>query len=221
MIHSGPGSRAARAACPICDIESGANFLTIRAGHSLDALCYSLGDFDHVVATSATQMPHILETDTGKMVLRTAPDQLVIGGRLRNGAVAAVHMQGGPARGAGIHWEISGTKRNLLVVAPAGTPSIQMAPFLSLLEVPNKGDPTPLLVPGVADGPEGHVYHLGPVGGVTRMYAGFRDGQRVPDFAAAVCRHELLDIVMMAAESGSGRGARRERWFRTHIAGIS
>jgi predicted dehydrogenase len=209
MIHSGPWVAGGPSSMSYLQtLESGANFLTIRAGHSLDALCYSLGDFDHVVATSATQVPHISETDTGKMVLRTSPDQLVISGRLRNGAVAAVHMQGGPARGAGIRWEISGTERDLLVVAPAGTPSIQIAPFLSLLEVPNKGDPTPLLVPGVADGPEGHVYHLGPVGGVTRMYAGFRDGQRVPDFAAAVCRHELLDIVMMAAESGKRqRGA--------------
>jgi predicted dehydrogenase len=124
---------------------------------------------------------------------------VAVTGRLRNGAVAAFHMQGGPARGAGLRWEISGTEGDLVVSAPSGTTGIQMTASLNLHEVTPEGELRPLAPPAdlvQAATPAGMGFN------VAQMYARYRDGLPLPDFAEAVRRHRLLDAITRAAASG-------------------
>lgn len=200
MIHSGPWPIVAPSSLAYLQLaESGGNFLTIRAGHSLDALCYALGDFAELSATTATQMEAIKISDTGGETRRTTPDQVAVTGRLANGAVAAFHMQGGPARGAGLRWEISGTEGDLVVSAPSGTTGIQMTASLALHQIMPDGEPRPLTPPPElirVETPVGMAFN------VAQMYARYRDGLPLPDFAEAVRRHRLLDAITRAAASG-------------------
>jgi predicted dehydrogenase len=200
MIHSGPWLTAMPSnMIYLQEMASGGNFFTIRAGHSLDALCYALGEFTELTATLATQIRTVRVSDTGSTATRTTPDQMAVTGRLVSGAVASVHMQGGPARGAGLHWEISGTKRDLLVTAPSGTTGIQMTPNLSLAEVSENGTLVPLQVAADLAWVE---TPPGPAFNVAQLYARYRDGLPVPNFATAVRHHRLLDSIRAAATTG-------------------
>ena len=62
MIASSPnwGATFPRAAAWLADRSKGATLMTIPGGHSIDALCYCLGEFREVSATVATQrkQPH-------------------------------------------------------------------------------------------------------------------------------------------------------------------
>ena len=200
MIHSGPWPVASPSNLAYLQhAESGGNFATIRAGHSLDALTYALGDFAELSATTATLIETVSLTDTGGTTRRTTPDQIAVTGRLRNGAVAAVHMQGGPARGAGLRWEIAGEKGDLLVQAPSGTTGVQMTADLTLHEIAADGTQRQLVPPPeltTAQAPAGMAFN------VAQMYARFRDGLPLPDFADAVRHHRLLDAVARAQASG-------------------
>jgi predicted dehydrogenase len=52
----------------LLDNSNGANLLTINAGHAIDALCYSLGDFKELSATIANQFKQAKVQETGEMI---------------------------------------------------------------------------------------------------------------------------------------------------------
>lgn len=120
MIGSTPfgGSPIPAARAWFADRSNGATVLTIAGGHSLDALCFCLGDFHELSATVATRRPRPTIVETGETIEMTAPDQVIVNGTLENGAVASVHISGGTARGTGFLFEIHGTEGDL-VIAPA------------------------------------------------------------------------------------------------------
>jgi predicted dehydrogenase len=80
------------------DFSLGANTLTITFGHAIDALCMVVGEMTEVSAIVATQVPQWLETDTKKYVDVTAPDNIIIQGRLENGAVVNASVCVHPTR---------------------------------------------------------------------------------------------------------------------------
>ena len=92
----------------VVDAANGANTLTIPGGHSIDALCYCVGDFREVSATVATQFTRATIAETGVTVEKSAPDQIAVHGVLRGGAVASVHVQGGTRQATGVSLEING-----------------------------------------------------------------------------------------------------------------
>lgn len=75
--------------------ENGATLLTINGGHSLDVLCYLLGDFKELSAAMNSNYSQAIFTDTGKPAPKNTADQIMIHGTLNSAASVSVHIQGG------------------------------------------------------------------------------------------------------------------------------
>src|SRR5436305_1425663 len=90
------------------DASLGANPLTIANGHVIDALRFVVGNFTRVSAMLTTQARQWYETDTKKMVDVTAPDNILVSGKLASGAVASVHVAAVPWAGGGLRMAIYG-----------------------------------------------------------------------------------------------------------------
>ena len=182
--------------------ELGAHTLTIAAGHSLDALRFVVGDFGSVAAVVSTQTKEWLETDTGRRLPVTAPDNVLVSGRLRGGGVVSAHIASNPWAGSGLRLEIYGTDGTLTATA-ADSPQLSE---LTLYGAPARGELQPLAIParltGVpADMPRGEPFNVG------QMYAEFgqaiREGRAAqPDFATAVELHRLVDAIRQASDTG-------------------
>ena len=96
------------------DVELGANTLTIAAGHTVDAMRFVTGDFSRLSAVVATQAKQWLDTGTGTWLDVTSPDNVLLSGRLANGAVASVHVGAIPFAGSGYRMEIYGREGTLV-----------------------------------------------------------------------------------------------------------
>jgi predicted dehydrogenase len=77
--------------------SSGANLLTIAAGHTLDLVEAVLGEVLEVDARTEILWPAVRLTDLGEESLRDAPDQVAVLGRTRSGAVFAADINAGVA----------------------------------------------------------------------------------------------------------------------------
>jgi predicted dehydrogenase len=80
------------------DATLGANTLTIANGHTIDAMRFVTGDFVRLSAVVATQAKQWLDTGTNTRLDVTAPDNILISGWLKNGAVASSHVGALPGR---------------------------------------------------------------------------------------------------------------------------
>ena len=96
------------------DAALGANTLTIANGHTVDAMRYVTGDFTRLSAVVATQAKQWLDTGTNTWLDVTSPDNVLISGRLANGAVASVHVGAIPFAGSGYRMEIYGRDGTLV-----------------------------------------------------------------------------------------------------------
>src|ERR1700738_2059161 len=67
------------------DFANGANLLTITGGHTIDALCYCLGEFREFAAFVVSQRDRIPVEETGELMAKTSPDQLVVNGIVGDG----------------------------------------------------------------------------------------------------------------------------------------
>jgi predicted dehydrogenase len=185
------------------DGELGANTLTIANGHTVDAMRFVAGDFSRLTAVVATQVKQWLDTGTGAMLDVTAPDNILLSGRLRNGAVVSSHIGAIPYGGSGYRMEIYGSG-GTLVASGADSPQLSKMSLhgakgghkLEALPVPERFT---LASPGTP---------AGEAGNVGQMYALFaraiRGGaeSRLPDFATAVDLHRLIDAIKQASEGG-------------------
>jgi predicted dehydrogenase len=185
------------------DRTLGATTFTIPFGHAVDCMCMCVGEFSEVAAVVSTQVPQWYETDTKRFVDVTAPDNILVSGRLANGAVASVHVASVPYHGSSMRLEIYGREGTL--VASADT-SAQIDPVrlqggqgtdrtLQDLPIPEGLTAVPS---GVPDGEPLNV---------AWMYQGLAEaihtGKRVePDFATAVTRHKLIAAVQAASDQG-------------------
>lgn len=184
------------------DKKNGATMLTIPMGHTIDALCYCLGEFTQVSATMARRRKTQSLAPDGVEVLMTAEDQVAISGVLDGGAVAAIHYRGGTSRGVNLLWEINGTDGDLQVTAETG--HAQMADLvlrsgkgadesLQSVGIPPQypwNRDLPLAARNVAEA-------------YARLAADLKEGTRLcPTFEDAVIRHRMLDAVEKAAGTG-------------------
>ena len=99
------------------DFANGANLMTITGGHNLDALCYCLGEFRELSAFAVSQRDRILLEDTGEMIAKDVPDQLVVSGIVGDGTVVSAQVRGGMKRGQEFLFEIHGTEGDLSLAA--------------------------------------------------------------------------------------------------------
>ena len=181
------------------DASTGATMLTIPMGHGIDALCWTLGEFDRITASAAVRRTRVGIEGTSESVTRTAADQIAVSGVLASGAVASVHYRGGLSRGTNLLWEINGSEGDLRLTADNG--HLQIVP-VTIEGTRGDAPLTPLVVPDdyvpVGDAESGRPYNL------TQVYArlpGALAGneEELPTFTDAVCRHRLLARIEQAA----------------------
>ncbi|AKT39252.1 Gfo/Idh/MocA family protein [Chondromyces crocatus] len=189
----------------LLDHRNGATLLSIPGGHFLDALCHCLGEFRELSATIATRRTEAILTDTSGTVPFDTPDQIALSGVLQSGTVASLHLRGGLSRGTNLLWEINGTEGDLVITGPSG--HVQMvdlrlqiargkdAPLVDL-PIPQEHHAT------TAQVPSGSPFN------VAQLYALLAEDilkgtHHAPNFDAAVTRHEMLDAIERAAQTGT------------------
>ncbi|MCH8107877.1 MAG: Gfo/Idh/MocA family oxidoreductase [Chloroflexi bacterium] len=185
------------------DDSLGATTLTIAFGHTVDALRFVVGDFSEVSSVVSTQAPQWLETDTNQLVDVTAPDNILVSGRLANGGVASVHVASLPWAGSGYRMEIYGREGTLAAYSTdspqLGAVRVQGAKGrgerLQDLEIPARHT---YVLEGM---PAGAPYNVG------QMYYLFGQAIRTgegghPDFDTAVELHRFLDAIRESSDQG-------------------
>ncbi|CAO5183824.1 Oxidoreductase [Frankia sp. AiPs1] len=184
------------------DRANGANGLTIPFGHTVDALCWVLGEFREVSATLATRRPTYLVAETGEERTRNVDDQVAVSGVLTNGTVVTAHYRGGRFRATNLLWEINGTEGDLQITAPLGHAQLSELTLhggrgedtdLTVMDVPAEYR----TVPAELDGPAVTVAEA-----YARFAEGPADADPLPDFDEAVKRHRLLDAIERSATTG-------------------
>jgi predicted dehydrogenase len=184
------------------DAELGANTLTIANGHTVDAMRFVTGDFARLSAVVATQAKQWLDTGANTWLDVTSPDNILLSGRLANGAVASVHIGAIPFAGSGYRMEIYG-RDGTLVAMGEDSPQLSQV-FLRGAQGSNTLAPIPVperLTLAAPATPSGEAVNVGQM--YTLFARGIRDGKsRQPTFATAVELHRLVDAIKEASDNG-------------------
>ena len=187
------------------DAKLGANPLTITFGHAIDAVLMVVGELTEVSAIVSTQATQWFETDTKQYVDTTAPDNIMIQGRIESGAVLSSTVGVQPYHGSGYRFEIYGKEGTLMMIGGGEAGQEESRKIvggkkddkaLQELPVPDRLKWVPESVRKV-----GRAYDVG------QMWVNFskaiRAGKSVePDFDHAVRRHRMLDAIVRASETG-------------------
>jgi predicted dehydrogenase len=184
------------------DAELGANTLTIANGHTIDAMRFVVGDLASLSAVVATQAKQWLDTGTNTWLDVTAPDNILVSGRLKSGAVASVHIGAIPYAGSGYRMEIYGRDGTLVA---SGEDSPQLAAVvLHGAKRGNSLEPMPIppqFTVAAPATPTGEPTNVGQMYALfARAIQGKTGGQ--PDFATAVELHRLVDAIKAASDTG-------------------
>ena len=187
------------------DATLGANTLTITFAHVFDAMCMVVGELTELSAIVSTQVPQWFESDTKKYVDVTSPDNILVQGRLENGAVVNAYCGVHPYHGSGHRLEIYGKDGTLAMIGGGeggeerrrkvmGGHKDDQA--LQALPVPDRFTCVP---ESVRNG--GAAYDVGQMW--VRFAEGIRTGSTVDsDFDHAVRRHKTLDAIVRASQTG-------------------
>ena len=184
------------------DAALGANTLTIANGHTVDAMRFVVGDFGRLSAVVATQAKHWLDTGTNTLLDVTSPDNVLLSGRLANGAVLSVHIGAIPFAGSGYRMEIYGRDGTLVAT---GEDSPQLS-TVSLHGAQRGNRLAPIQIPerfnlAASGTPPGEAINVG------QMYTVFaraihNGNSQHPTFLTAVELHHLVDAIKQASDSG-------------------
>ena len=196
------------------DRKQGGNVLSIHSGHSIDALCFCLGDFAELSSYVLTQVPTWHVSDTGEDVSVDAPDNILVNGMLQSGCIASVHVAAAPGPAPGWRMQVYGTEGSLLATSTLMLQygevvlrgarrqevgdSYRYVGEAAFQEIPIPGRHTfvPDSVPG---GPPSNIAQL-----YRRLSDGMLHGKPVhPDFEHALKHHRLLNAIEVAAETGT------------------
>src|SRR5580693_9231091 len=184
------------------DAELGANTLTIANGHTVDAMRFVAGDFGRLSAVVATQAKQWLDTGTNTLLDVTSPDNVLISGRLANGAVVSVHIGAIPFAGSGYRMEIYG-RDGTLVAMGEDSPQLgkvvlrgaQGGNTLASISVPAR------FTVAAPDTPSGEAGNVGQM--YTLFARAIRDGEtHQPTFETAIDLHRLVDAIKSASDNG-------------------
>ncbi len=206
VAAGGPaGRRIPQANVYATNAAAGATVLSISTGHILATLARAVGELRQVSAVVASINKQTTVIETGQTIPVTAPDQVVVAGRLDGGTVASIAVQGGSAPVTpGFELRIVGTEATLVIrpAAPGGIHITDWAISLSKadgsaagLTVPQRFSPIPATVPA------------GPPRNVALLYREFARAithghPAVPDFTTAVRYHRLLQKIQQASDTG-------------------
>lgn len=179
----------------MADDEAGANAFTIVGGHALDVLCFCVGELEEVSARLTTRVP-VWQTPAGGSTHVTAPDNVVLHGVLRSGAVVSLHAAMVPWHGSGWRMEIYGRDGTLIAhtrhMVEYGGIHLVGARFdeapLREIEIPERLRWVPADVERDERFNVAQMYRL--------LAAAIRAGEEVEaDFELAVRQHRLLDVL--------------------------
>ena len=185
------------------DAAKGAHPLTITSGHALDALVFCLGEFESVSSTVSTQLKSVQAEATGERLDVTSPDTVLLSGTLASGAVVSADFRSvpTPAAGSGFSFDVHGSEGSLSLSSDG------MAQIGAMILRGAQGDAEMAEIPPsaasrwVPDGLEGPPLNVAQL--FRHLGEGIRAGTRVhPDFELAVRRHELIDAIQRASDSG-------------------
>jgi predicted dehydrogenase len=177
--------------------SSGANLLTINAGHTLDLLEAVLGPIIEVDARTEILWPVVRLTDTGEQSLRETADHVAVLGKTQSGAVFTADIHGGVApQDTRSSFEIRGSEAWLSLTGdhPYGFQAGDL----------NLTSNIPFAKPeeaAVSDGFMGGAINVGEVYAylVRDLHAGTYN---TPGFDHALHNARLIDAVRRAAERG-------------------
>lgn len=193
------------------DRNNGATGLTITGGHSLDSLCFCLGNFRDLTAVVSTQHDRTTLAGTTTTLDVTSPDQAIICGTLESGAVVSLHIKVDIANPTGVRFEVNGTEGDLVASSrqPVDRNAVglqradlrlfsahrRQASGFTEEQIPDHYR----LVPG--DVPPGSPFST------AQLYTCFANGSferrpRQPDFRTAVKCHRLVDLVQRSSDTG-------------------
>jgi predicted dehydrogenase len=186
--------------------KAGANPLTIPGGHSIDALCFVLGEFSEVSARVVTKMKEWRSTETNQAVPVTAPDTISIAGVLSSGAEVSAQVLTVPSNAGGFRMDIYGSDGALTVTTPG---SANIGPNLVYGckgREASAAMPVPERLKMAPEGtPAGQAYNVAQA--YTRLADTLRDQAPFdPDFELAVQRHRMIDA--MERSSAEGRAVK-------------
>src|SRR3989441_1362865 len=102
------------------DKKNGATMLSVALGHTVDALCYCLGEVRELSATMTARRKSFTIAGTGESKPLNVEDQVLVNGLLEGGAALSIHYRGGVSRGTNLLWEINGTEGDLQLTAAGG-----------------------------------------------------------------------------------------------------
>lgn len=185
----------------LLDKKAGGTILTISVGHALDAICSCLGNLEEVSATIANSYPQVT-TEAGEVIPKSAPDQVALQGKLRSGAVLSFHFRAGMPRGTNLHWEINGSKGDLLITGDAGPLQNGQITLFGATREGKKLEKLPIPAHYFREQDESDASNA-----IVYAYAKILDDIRngtheAPDFEAALTLHKTLDAIQKAADEG-------------------
>ena len=189
------------------DVNQGANPLTIMTSHIVDSLRFVTSDFAQLSAMVTSQIRQWRVRETGEMINVTAPDNIMLHGRLANGAVASAHIATVPHGPAGYLMEVYGTKGKLAISSNVSSNHGEQDEMLKLrglqggktlgdLEIPDRFFFLPPEFPRGTPFPIGQMYAL--------LAKAIRTGttpMELPTFETALQMHRLLDVIREASAS--------------------
>ena len=189
------------------DNDLGAHTLTIACGHTIDALVSIVGGFADVAAVVSTQAAVWHETDTGRDLAVTSPDNVLVSGNLQGGGVASVQIGSTAWAGSGYRMEIYGDQGTLTAVS-ADSPQLQAVRIRGARGGNELAELTPAAELHYApEAPAGSPYNVGQL--YSRFAAAIRGdgagdaaGMPLPDFEHAVGLHRLIDAIRQSSDEG-------------------
>lgn len=186
-------SGAPRSQAYAFDARNGVTAVRVSTGHALSTLTHVLGGITSVTSELAVGSDTV-DLDDGTRVSVTAPDQIALSLRLRDGAVGTVFYRGGLSRAGDLRWEINGTEGDLLLTSPSRNGNI---PATELLLAGANGTATHV-VPIDTPDPDDALGLTGPASTVAKLYRAFANDRahgttETPSFDDAVELHRLLD----------------------------
>jgi predicted dehydrogenase len=178
------------------DDANGLSALTVRAAHTLDAVGYCVSPIANISADIRVATPVATIEGTSRSVARTAPDQVLMTGRLANGASVSGRFLLGVYSDYAPLMTVHGTEGTALVRGTGPEPQIQIS-ALELYAARHGGDFEPLATPARYSRTPSAIQDAA-ARGVAENYLGIDppDGRWIsPDFGDAVRLHELLDAL--------------------------
>jgi predicted dehydrogenase len=70
----------------MADRSNGNTLMTSPGGHSIDVLCFCLGEFKELASVVGNQRQRVKIVEMGEMIQMTSPDQVLMSGVLQSGA---------------------------------------------------------------------------------------------------------------------------------------